>query len=215
MKESKKLKNVPPLADTLSENALVSNSKFMMNEVVIKFKKNPDIKLPKYAHPGDAGMDVYATGVEYLVSWDAYLYHTGLYCESDKNVCCFLMPRSSNMKTEAYMPNSIGLVDTVTYRGEICFIFKNRTNCDVAAGFMALKNLSNMPWYKRIFTSFVNEWDKCCEDVMDNPMDWAPYKVGERIGQLVFFAHPSVIIEEVDELSETARGEGGFGSTGK
>lgn len=37
---------------------------------------------------------------------------------------------------------------------------------------------------------------------------------GERIGQLVFLPAIQVEFEEVDELSTTKRGEGGFGSTG-
>lgn len=40
------------------------------------------------------------------------------------------------------------------------------------------------------------------------------YKVGDRVGQLVILPFPSYTIEEVDELSDTARGAGGFGSTG-
>ncbi|RUS46306.1 dUTP diphosphatase [Cohnella sp. AR92] len=38
---------------------------------------------------------------------------------------------------------------------------------------------------------------------------------GERIAQMVFQLVPQVSLEEVDELSETLRGEGGFGHTGK
>ncbi|WP_435135496.1 dUTP diphosphatase [Formosa sp. A9] len=37
---------------------------------------------------------------------------------------------------------------------------------------------------------------------------------GERIAQMVFARHEQAQFEEVDVLSETARGEGGFGSTG-
>jgi len=37
---------------------------------------------------------------------------------------------------------------------------------------------------------------------------------GERIAQLVIAKHERAIWEEVDELSETERGTGGFGSTG-
>ena len=37
---------------------------------------------------------------------------------------------------------------------------------------------------------------------------------GERIAQLVITPYITVEFEEVDELSETVRGEGGFGSTG-
>ena len=37
---------------------------------------------------------------------------------------------------------------------------------------------------------------------------------GERIAQLVFSRFEAPEVVEVDELSETARGKGGFGSTG-
>jgi dUTP pyrophosphatase len=40
------------------------------------------------------------------------------------------------------------------------------------------------------------------------------YKNGDKIAQLIIMKLPWVDIEEVDELSETDRGEGGFGSTG-
>lgn len=39
-------------------------------------------------------------------------------------------------------------------------------------------------------------------------------EIGERIAQLVVAPFYHVEFEEVDELSETVRGEGGFGSTG-
>ncbi|MFP4973861.1 dUTP diphosphatase [Paenibacillus sp. CN-4] len=38
---------------------------------------------------------------------------------------------------------------------------------------------------------------------------------GERIAQMVFQTVPAVTLAEVEELSETARGAGGFGHTGK
>ena len=41
------------------------------------------------------------------------------------------------------------------------------------------------------------------------------YKVGDRIAQIMIIPHPDIEFEEADELSDTERGEGGFGSTGK
>ena len=41
------------------------------------------------------------------------------------------------------------------------------------------------------------------------------YKVGDRIVQIIIVPHPIIQIVEVDELSESSRGIGGFGSTGK
>ncbi len=40
------------------------------------------------------------------------------------------------------------------------------------------------------------------------------YEIGDRVGQLLIVPYPKVEFEEVDELSETIRGAGGYGSTG-
>jgi dUTP pyrophosphatase len=40
------------------------------------------------------------------------------------------------------------------------------------------------------------------------------YIMGDKVGQLIIMKLPWVEIEEVEELSDTDRGEGGFGSTG-
>ena len=41
------------------------------------------------------------------------------------------------------------------------------------------------------------------------------YEIGERVVQIMIIPHPSIEFIEVEELSNTERGEGGFGSTGK
>lgn len=40
------------------------------------------------------------------------------------------------------------------------------------------------------------------------------YEIGDRVGQIMIVPHPRVEFEEAEELSETRRGAGGFGSTG-
>ena len=40
------------------------------------------------------------------------------------------------------------------------------------------------------------------------------YKVGERAAQLIIMPYPKIEFEEVDELSPSERGSGGYGSTG-
>lgn len=44
--------------------------------------------------------------------------------------------------------------------------------------------------------------------------DTTLYEVGEKIGQLVIMPYPQIELEEVKELSETERGDKGYGSTG-
>ena len=41
------------------------------------------------------------------------------------------------------------------------------------------------------------------------------YQAAEKIGQLIIIPYPTIYLEEVEELSSTERGEGGFGSTGQ
>ena len=48
-----------------------------------------------------------------------------------------------------------------------------------------------------------------------NGLDSLAYKVGDRVAQIMIIPHPPIEFEEADELSDTERGEGGFGSTGK
>lgn len=42
-----------------------------------------------------------------------------------------------------------------------------------------------------------------------------PYKVGDKIGQIMIIPYPQIEFEEVEELSTTSRNANGFGSTGK
>jgi dUTP pyrophosphatase len=54
---------------------------------------------------------------------------------------------------------------------------------------------------------------KKIQGVSNNALD--NYKVGDRICQIMIIPHPPVNFIEVEELNNTERGEGGFGSTGK
>jgi dUTP pyrophosphatase len=51
--------------------------------------------------------------------------------------------------------------------------------------------------------------------VKSNGLDSLAYKVGDRVCQLIIIPHPIVEWTEVNELNNTERGAGGFGSTGK
>lgn len=42
-----------------------------------------------------------------------------------------------------------------------------------------------------------------------------PYEIGQRVAQMIIMPYPHVDFVEVNELSESDRGEGGYGSTGK
>jgi len=46
------------------------------------------------------------------------------------------------------------------------------------------------------------------------PEEGMVYDIGDRIGQIIIMPYPTIEFEEMEELSSTERGEGGFGSTG-
>ena len=199
----------------------------MENLLKIKLKKLDErAVIPTYAHHGDVGMDMTAIDVEYNEELDTYIYHTGLAFESPFNYGQFLFPRSSNRKTEAYLCNGVGIGDSAIYRGEICFCYKNRTSLstEVRLSYFetmieSMNVISNIK--KDLSLSEVLKLSQeaamlARDAVIDKTkaLDFAPYKVGDKIGQMVFSSYPTVEIEVVEELSSTERGENGFGSTG-
>lgn len=188
----------------------------MENKIKVKFKKlHPDAVIPSYAHNGDVCMDLTAISVEYDKDNDMYIYHTGLAFESDFNIGQFLFVRSSNRKTDAYLCNHVGIADSAIYRGEIMLCFKNRTSLEVrqfmgtARAFLqGINSFNDITFAKDFMNKISNELESV------DPLSYAPYKVGDRVAQMVFIQYPTVELIEVDELSSSDRGEGGFGSTG-
>lgn len=192
------------------------------NEVKVKIKKlDPKAVIPTYAHDGDVGMDLTAISVEYDEEKDMYIYHTGLAMETDKHYGILLFPRSSNRKTDAYLCNHVGIVDSAIYRGEIMLCFKNRDSIRTKATTdMLLKYLNenyDKAEYAKPKKSVQEIVNSAYHEFMwttHHPMSFAPYKVGDRIAQMVVIPYPNVNTEIIEELSETERGDGGFGSTG-
>lgn len=195
-----------------------------MENLKVKIKKlHENAVIPFYAKDGDMGMDLTAVSVEYSKEMDCYIYHTGLAFEVPKGYGMFLFPRSSNRKTESYMTNHVGILDA-GYRGELLLCFKNRTSCDIE-----FHNLANTKALEQLYRDSLNGinlsaiMSSIAKDRADNKdiyeenvkmLNYAPYKVGERIAQLVIMPYPKVEFEEVEELSKTERGEGGHGSSG-
>lgn len=182
----------------------------------VKFKKLDErAVIPTYAHDGDVGMDMTAIDVEYKADIDCYLYHTGLAFETDKHYGIFLFPRSSNRKTDAYLCNHVGIADSAIYRGEIIFCYKNRTSLRQYCLEGRMIEFFNAVENGKRLKDAVKESIKGWTEVMNNPMVFAPYKVGDKVGQMVVLPYPDVKLSERKELSETERGDGAFGSTDK
>lgn len=90
----------------------------------VRIKKlNENAIVPEYAKPGDAGLDLTATSYE--LKDGNHIYGTGLALEIPKGYVGLIFPRSSNRKTDCYLTNHVGVIDS-GYRGEVMLSFKNR-----------------------------------------------------------------------------------------
>ena len=198
-----------------------------LSPLSIKLKKLDDrAVIPSYTYDGDVGMDLTAIDVEYDRDKDMYIYHTGIALETEKHYGVLLFPRSSNRNTDAYLCNHVGIADTANYRGEIMLCFKNRTSLEVRAQLEQsryfISAITSTSFTVSTGDAIEFSWPSCARNaqsatnwIWDNPLSFAPYQVGDRIGQMVVIPHPYVKIHEVKELSQSERGDNAFGSSGK
>lgn len=136
-------------------------------------KTDSELPTPKYAHEGDAGMDLYSAEELVLKPGEHRLVQTGINIAVPEGYEMQVRPRSGlAYKHGISVVNAPGTIDA-QYRGPVGVILINHGKEDF--------------------------------DI----------KKGERIAQMVLNKFESFDFEEVENLDETERGEGGFGSTGK
>lgn len=164
----------------------------------VKIKKlHKNAVIPAYATDGAAGMDIVAT-TKNIDDKGNIVYGTGLAFEIPQGYVGLLFPRSSNTKKDLVLLNSVGVLDS-DYRGEVTFKYRPTINTI---------NLFSFWWQKYILRK--KELDLKVFNITRNM-----YEVGDKIGQIIIVKHPYIEFEESETLSETERGAGGYGSTGK
>ncbi len=130
-------------------------------------------RVPTRAHPGDAGLDLYALEAASLDPGERAAIGTGIAIELPDGHAGLVLPRSGLAARHGIaLVNAPGLIDS-GYRGELRVLL---LNTDRAEQF--------------------------------------PIAAGDRIAQLVVIQVQSPEVLEVDQLGESARGAGGFGSSG-
>lgn len=98
----------------------------------VKFARmTEEAVIPKYAKPGDAGMDLYAlTGQVIPGNARGFMVKTGLKVWLPDNYELQVRPRSGmSAKTTVRVANAPGTVDS-GYTGEICVLVDNLSNTD-------------------------------------------------------------------------------------
>ncbi|MFI1002558.1 dUTP diphosphatase [Streptomyces galbus] len=141
-------------------------------EVLVR-RVDPDVPLPAYAHPGDAGADLRTTEACELAPGERAVLPTGVSIALPEGYAAFVHPRSGlAARCGVALVNAPGTVDA-GYRGEIKVIVVNLDPRETV-------------WFERF----------------------------DRIAQLVVQQVERVRFLQVAELPDSARAEGGFGSTG-
>jgi dUTP pyrophosphatase len=165
----------------------------------IKIKKLVgNAKLPSKAHDNDACFDMWA--ISKKETEDYIQYGTGIAMEIPDGWVGLIFPRSSVTKEDLMLKNSVGVIDA-GFRGEISFRFSK---------------VVNNTWKHSTRTrSTVGGSTKTIIDISTTDRPLKIYQTGDKIGQIMFIKLPKVTLEEVDELADSTRGEGGYGSSGK
>ena len=141
-------------------------------QVLIK-RLDPGLPVPARAHPGDAGVDLYAAADAELAPGQRMIMHTGVAIALPDGYAAFVHPRSGLAARHGVtLVNAPGTVDA-GYRGEIRVTLINTDASHPVA-----------------------------------------FRRGDRIAQLVIQRVACPVFHEVESLPGSARGDGGFGSTG-
>lgn len=129
-----------------------------------------DVKVPVYAHPGDAGMDLFSRETRTLEQGEPHLFKLGFSMELPEGYVALIKDKSGLALKGLH---TMGGVIDHTYRGEYGVILNNVTAKEYLV------------------------------------------KPGDKIAQLLILPIETAEVVEAAALSETRRGKGGFGSTGR
>ncbi len=134
---------------------------------------DPDLPLPSYAHPGDAGADLVTAVDVTLAPGERALVPTGIAMAVPQGYVALVHPRSGLAARHGLsIVNTPGTIDA-GYRGEVKVLLVNH-----------------------------------------DPREPIELRRGDRVAQLVFQRVEQAAFAEVAVLPDSARGEGGYGSTG-
>lgn len=204
-------------AGLLTQDELYQKLERDIDNVNVKvWREDKSVPLPTYGKEGDACCDIYAKSIEYDEDKDRFIIHTGLHFALPEEYEMEIRPRSSNTKTDVYLPNSVGTLDA-GYRGELLVIFKNRTSNHLYKSLGLIgqslgETIRNNQEATHILIEARKEYNQIIEDRA------CPYVEGDRVCQLLVRRREKITWDEVETLEElgtTKRGTEGFGSTGK
>ena len=175
---------------------------------MLKVKRlHEDAVIPRYAHAGDSGFDLVAVEDVIVEPGETVKVPIGLAFEIPFGYELQIRPRSG-ITTKTKLRVQFGTVDA-GYRGEVAVAVDHLLSGGSFEDYLlALVDGNYLTWLDG--EADVEVEGKYYFDVE------VPYLIrkGDRIAQGVIAPVARATFEEADELDETARGAGGFGSTG-
>ena len=162
---------------------------------MIKVKKlNPDAVLPKFAHSTDAGADLFTCEDLELRSGEKGIAKTGLAIQLNPGFCASIRPKSG-----------------MTVKGVPCRV-QHKVLDESGIHYVTIQERVDITVYLGLID---NAYRGDLGIMVKNESDMnIVIPKHTKLAQLVLEKYYQDNFIEVDELEETDRGEGGFGSTG-
>jgi dUTP pyrophosphatase len=156
--------------------------------------------VPSRAHDTDTGYDMTLIGVEKIVG-DVIFFKTGFSIQPPSGYYYDVVPRSSISKLPLELGNQVGIIDE-HYRGEVL---------------VAIRVTHPNMGQSHEFTSFANGIVKIFGKRPVSMRNVAQLILSNKpvMTQMILRKRLDTEFVEVSDLSETVRGDGGFGSTDK
>lgn len=155
----------------------------------VKIKKLiPEAIIPKYAKLGDAAMDLVATSFEEQQT-------TLVECDADGN-------KEMPIEVFKFFEYGTGLAIEIP-EGYVGLIFPRSSISNMGLSLANSVGVIDSGYRGEIKLRFYK------------PVGLIPYKVGDKIGQIMIVPYPQIEFEDSEELSSSDRNISGFGSTGK
>jgi dUTP pyrophosphatase len=169
-------------------------------KVNVKIKRlNEHATIPQYAREGDAGFDLVASDDVIIEPGETKLVPTGLAFEMPPHYEMQLRPRSGiSLKTKLRIANAPATIDS-GYRGEVGVI---------------VDNIAEKEGWKSYHMKHIDGRIEMYSSAPEFEEGTYIIRKGDRIAQAVIAPIEQAHFQVVDALSETQRGEGGFGSSG-
>ena len=152
-------------------------------------------ELPRYAHEGDAAVDLVAAEDATLMPGEWKKIGSGLRCAIPRGFVGLVVPRSGLGCKGLVLKNGVGVIDS-TYRGEIWLTLYNNNPTTIwkkVKGIFALT-----------FTNGGRE----------EPEGTIHVRKGDRVAQMLIMPVAEATFSQASSLDDTERGTGSLGSTG-